>query len=85
MGSINIKQQDKKNTIAFFINPPSLETLEKRLKYRNTDSSENINKRLRKAKMELSYASKFDHVLVNDNLKTLLKQAEQLIKVFLKS
>lgn len=83
MGGINIKRFYKENAISIFVNPPSLEELEKRLKARKTESDESIAKRVRKAKMELSYAKKFEHIVTNDNLETALKEADQLVSTFL--
>jgi guanylate kinase len=84
MGGINIKRQYKDNAISIFINPPSLEELESRLKIRNSESAEDINRRLRKAKMELSYAKKFDHIIENNHLDQALKTAETIVSAFLK-
>jgi guanylate kinase len=84
MGGINIKRYYKENAISIFINPPSLDELEKRLKSRNTETDEGIAKRVRKAKMEISYAKKFDHIIQNDKLEDALQQADQLVSSFLK-
>lgn len=51
-----------------FIDPPSMEVLEARLRGRATDSEESIQKRLETAKLELSRKMEYDYVLVNDNL-----------------
>jgi guanylate kinase len=83
MGGINIKRFYKENAISIFINPPSLEELENRLKLRKTETEESIAKRVRKAKMELAYAKKFEHIVTNDNLENALKEADQLVSNFL--
>jgi guanylate kinase len=85
VGGLNIKRYYKENAISIFINSPSIEELERRLKSRNTDSDENIAKRVRKAKMEISYAKKFDYIIENDQLEKAFKDAEQLVSAFLKS
>jgi guanylate kinase len=56
MGGLNIKRQYKEEAISIFISPPSLEVLESRLKSRNTESAQDISKRFRKARMEMSYS-----------------------------
>jgi guanylate kinase len=83
MGGINIKRHYKENAISIFINPPSIEELELRLKSRNTESVEDINKRLRKAKMEMSYSKKFDIIIENNKLEEALKTADTIVSGFL--
>jgi guanylate kinase len=85
MGGINIKREYKENAISIFISPPSLEELELRLKSRNTESQENISRRLRKAKMEMAYAKKFDQIIENDKLDNALKTADSIVAEFLQS
>jgi guanylate kinase len=83
-GGINIKRFFKENAISIFVNPPSLEALEERLRSRNTEAPEIITRRLRKAKLELSYAGKFDYIITNNNLEETLAEAETLVENFLK-
>jgi guanylate kinase len=83
MGAINIKRKYKDEAISIFVKPPSIEVLEERLKKRKTDSPESIQKRLRKTKMELVYARRFDHIIENDNLDTAIAEIEKLVDDFL--
>jgi len=62
-----------------FIEPPSFEELERRIRGRGTDSEEAISKRLERAKVELQAASEFDAVIVNGDLAEALQQLEQLM------
>ncbi len=57
-----------------FIEPPSLEELERRLRNRGTDSPEAIERRLETAKVELSRKSEYDIVIVNDDLDEAVAQ-----------
>ena len=75
---MNLKKLYGENALAVFIQPPSVEELRNRLVGRGTDSAEAIERRVAKAKEELTYANKFDVVLVNDNLEQALAQAEQM-------
>ena len=50
---------------------------------RRTDSEEMIAKRLGKAEYEMTFASQFDVVVVNDDLETAKNDAEQAIRLFL--
>jgi guanylate kinase len=84
IGGSNIKRMYKDNTISIFIKPPSLEILKERLDQRKTDSEDSKQKRLKKAKLELSYARRFDHVIVNEVLETAQEEAVELVRNFLK-
>jgi len=64
--------------------PPSVEELRNRLVGRGTDSAEAIERRVAKAQEELSYSSKFDVVVVNDNLEDAKSKAEDAIASFLR-
>ena len=64
--------------------PPSVEELRKRLNGRGTDAPEVIESRIAKAEFELSYADKFDVVIINDDLDTAKADALKVISDFLK-
>lgn len=83
VGGVNIKAMYGPRALSIFIQSPSVEELEKRLRGRGTDALETIAQRLAKAKHELTYASKFDVVLVNDDLETCKKEAERVVGQFL--
>lgn len=51
-----------------FIAPPDLDTLERRLRLRGTESEESLVKRLRNAEVEMSRQTEFDTIIVNDQL-----------------
>lgn len=63
-----------------FIDPPSFEELVKRLKRRKTESEADLQKRIDRAKMELSYKDKFDYIFINDDLEKVYKNVKSLIK-----
>lgn len=83
MGGLNIKKQYGDRALALFIAPPSIDILHQRLIDRKTDSPEMIAKRVAKADYEMTFAPKFDFVLVNDDLDKAKAEAEQLIRKFL--
>lgn len=83
IGGLNIKKQYPNNTLTIFIQPPSLEALESRLRLRGTDSDEKIALRLAKAEIELARATDFDHIVVNDHLETAKKDIYELVNTFL--
>lgn len=84
LGGQNIKKHYGQQALSLFIQPPSIEALRQRLEGRGTDSPEVINDRIARAEFELSFADKFDHVVVNDDLQQAQAEALQLIQNFLK-
>lgn len=83
IGGLNIKSEYPHHTLAIFIQAPSLEVLEKRLRSRGTESEALLEERLTKAKMEMEQASKFDFLLVNDDLEVSKKQMLARVKDFI--
>lgn len=83
LGGQNIKAYYGDKALSLFIQPPSIEVLKQRLESRGTDVPEVIKDRLARAEFELSYADKFDKVVVNDNLEDAQSEALSLIKNFL--
>ncbi len=84
LGGQNIKKHYGQRALSLFIQPPSIEALRQRLEGRGTDSPEVINDRIARAEFELSFADKFDHVVVNDDLQQAQAEALALIQNFLK-
>jgi len=85
VGGHKLKSIFGDNALAIFVQPPSLEVLEQRLRDRSTDSEEKILDRLAKASDEMEYADKFDVIIVNDRLEDALTRAEEVISDFLAS
>ena len=83
-GALNIKKRYGKEVVTIFIMPPDKKTLENRLRNRGTDSEETIQKRLHKSEYEMSFADKFDCIVVNDNLGPAVSEVENIIKTFIK-
>lgn len=63
---------------SIFIMPPSNEELERRLRGRGTEDEETILERLKTAKTEMTFADKYDYVVVNDYIE---KAADEIIKI----
>jgi guanylate kinase len=83
VGGCNIKEYYGNDALSVFVQPPSIEELEKRLNARSTDSEEVIKTRVKKAKYELSFAPRFDKIITNDKLKDALTEAEKTLEEFL--
>lgn len=82
-GGCNIKKFYGSRALSIFIQPPSVEELRRRLEGRATDAPEVIEQRLSKAAYELTFADKFDHVVVNDDLAEAEAEALKLVSDFL--
>jgi guanylate kinase len=67
-GGIQLKKYFGANALSFFVEAPSLEELETRLRNRQTETEEKIQTRMQKAQEELEKKEQFDRVVVNDRL-----------------
>ncbi len=83
IGGLNLKKQFQESALAIFVQPPSYDELEKRLRGRSTESEDKINQRMSKARKELSFAPEFDFVLINDNLEQACDRAAEVVKNFI--
>lgn len=85
IGGINLKKIFGNKALSVFVKAPSVEELRKRLDGRNTESKEEIERRIAKAEVEMTFAEKFDCVVVNDNLKKACEETHALVDGFLNS
>lgn len=83
-GGINIKRFYGDRALSIFIQPPSIDELRRRLESRATDAPQVIEDRLNKAAYELTFASQFDKVVVNDDLDKAKTETLQIIQEFLR-
>jgi len=84
-GAINIGKAFPKESVLIFILPPSMDELEKRLRGRATDNDEIVKKRLENARIEITYYTFYDHIVVNDNFETASIQLEHIVKAYTES
>ena len=82
-GGVNIKRQFGDEALSLFVQPPSLEELRRRLEGRGTETPEKIEMRLARAEEEMTYAPRFDRVVVNDDLKKAEADTFALVRDFL--
>lgn len=82
-GGVNIKKFYGDEALSVFIQPPSVEELRRRLVNRATDTPEAIEDRVAKASYELTFASQFDRVLINDDLDKAKAEALCILSDFL--
>jgi guanylate kinase len=82
-GAMSLKAAFPDNTVLIFLSPQGVHVLEMRLKRRDTESEEQINNRLSRARMEMTYRDKFDYLLINDKLEDTLDNAFNIIKKYI--
>lgn len=78
-GGLNVKRQSP-DAVLIFLLPPSMEVLEERLRLRNTDQEQEIQVRLKNAGEEIEYATRYDYVLINENLDKTIQEVRGIIK-----
>jgi guanylate kinase len=83
VGGLNLKKAFGDRACAIFIEPPSIQVLEERLRSRGSDDEASLMKRLDKAEHELQFAKLFDHIVVNDSLELAQSEALSLVQEFL--
>lgn len=78
-GALSLKKAFPDNSLLIFLAPPSRQILEERLRNRQTETEEQIKKRLDRADMELSRTESFDYVIVNNILDETLKSVANIL------
>lgn len=82
-GAMNVKRIYGGQALLIFVQPPSIEELRKRLEGRATDTQKVIENRMAKASYELTFADKFDKVVVNDKLDVAINEVCNIVKDFI--
>lgn len=83
-GGINVQQLYPYNSLSLFIEPPSIDELERRLRLRGTETELTLQARISKANYELSFKQQFDHIILNDDLERACSEALQIVTDFLR-
>lgn len=79
-GAAQLKKSFPEQCYRIFISPPNLEELEERLRARGTETEEVIQRRLANARFEMQESSKFDHIIINDDLERAYQELQNLVK-----
>lgn len=82
-GGLNIKKYYGEQALSIFIKPPTMDELACRLQNRGTEDETSLQKRLDKAEYELSFANRFDAIVLNDDLHTAQVEMVNLVQSFL--
>jgi guanylate kinase len=83
-GGLKIKDQFGDSMLAVFVMPPTIDDLRIRLKARETETHESLKARVAKAEHELTYANRFDHVIINEDKEKAFMEAREMVNEFLK-
>jgi len=83
LGALNVKNIYGEDALTIFIKPPSMDILEQRLRNRGTESEDSLEIRLKRAEKEITYADKFDRVVVNDKIETAYSKIYQAVQNFI--
>jgi len=82
-GGCHLKDYYGNRALSVFIQPPDLQCLRERLQKRGTETCDVIERRLTKVPYELSFAERFDVVILNDQLPKAQAEALHAVKTFL--
>lgn len=82
-GAMDLIRKFKGKALSLFIKPPSIDVLEQRLVSRCTDDTQELKERLQKAQSEMQYTDRFDHAVLNDDLKTAVEEVVGLVRKFI--
>jgi guanylate kinase len=82
-GAFSVKQKYGDQALSVFVKPPSFAILRQRLSNRKTEDEASMKKRINRVKEEMTYERNFDVTIINDDLETALKEAEQIVDHFL--
>ncbi len=78
-GALQIMQRVEEASVSIFILPPSFEVLRARLTSRNTEDADELRTRLRNSFAEVMEYSKFDYLIINQDLSTAARQLASII------
>jgi len=79
-GATRLKELYQDRCLTIFINPPSMEELEKRLINRGTETEKSFQIRMERISLEMQYGEQFDRQVVNDNLEQTVEKIESIIE-----
>ncbi len=81
-GALAVSAQFPNISCSIFIEAPSLEELRQRLIKRGSETEKTLEERIEKAKIELTFAPRFDRIIINEQLETATNELIQLVEEF---
>jgi len=83
-GALRLKRRFGQAALSIFVMPPSLEVLTERLRKRGTENEADLQERIARGAFEIQHSSKFDYVVINDNLDVAIDNITATIQAFLR-
>ena len=83
LGGKVLKECFGERALSIFVKVDDIEILKDRLRMRKTESVDSLNERVARAVMEMQQEDQFDEVIINHDLETALKSAQELVNKFL--
>ncbi len=83
IGGLNVKKLYGDRALSIFIKPPTLDELWRRLEKRGTENKKTLQQRVEKAEFELSFADKFDAIVINDDLEKADEEVLNIVMAFI--
>lgn len=78
-GALAIKHIFARDSVLIFIKVADIKSLRQRLHLRSSESKDSLEKRLKIAKEEMSYAKNYDYIIMNDELKNAIRELSAII------
>lgn len=82
-GALSLKKYFGDRALSIFVKVPHLNTLRSRLKKRETETEDSLNRRIEKATYEVSFEPQFDLTVLNDDLERAKAESFKMVKNFL--
>ncbi|MEO8822883.1 MAG: guanylate kinase [Ginsengibacter sp.] len=82
-GAIHVQQQYPVNTIAIFIQTPSVEELKRRLKLRGSETDASLQARINKSSYEMTFKKHFKNIITNEDFETACSETDKIVGGFL--
>ena len=81
-GALAIRDKYPDICTTIFIEAPSLHVLRERLRARGSETEHSLEERVNKAKLELTFAPRFDHIIINEHLDKATKDLIEVVEKF---
>ena len=78
-GTQQLYQKDQQDAVSVFILPPNLPELRRRLESRAQDSADVIDRRMDRARAEISHWAEYDYVVVNDDVDACFSKVREIL------
>jgi len=79
VGVQQLKEKVREDLVSIFILPPSLEEQVRRLRSRNKDTEESIQKRIEQGREEITHWSEYDYVITNEHVDSSVSRVQAIV------